>query len=140
MSKMLVFKICQKEPWTVTIVKLPPHKLHMWPRWHMEDTGHRYIFQKIKYVWGARLRFKMKVKLSKCNPKWRLFWAIYEGKICSDLPWGLYLTNIWGDLPWWLSHQKIENFSPSLCPHWGFFNHSWSRLVISSKPIGRSKS
>ena len=35
---------------------------------------------------------------------------------------------------------KKFNFSPSLCPHWGLFNHMLSLLVISSEPIGRSKS
>ena len=44
------------------------------------------------------------------------------------------------DLPWWLSHPKIGNFSPSLCPHCGLFNHIWSLLVISSEPTGRSES
>ena len=48
-------------------------------------------------------------------------------------------AHIWEDLPWWLSHKKWE-FSPSLCPHLGLFNHIWSLLVISSEPIGRSES
>ena len=49
-------------------------------------------------------------------------------------------VDIWEDLPWWLSHQKIQNISPSLCPHLGLFNNIWSLLVISSEPIGRSQS
>ena len=49
-------------------------------------------------------------------------------------------SRIWEELPWWLSHQKFGNFLPSLCPHWGLFNHIWSLLVISSESIGRSES
>ena len=30
---------------------------------------------------------------------------------------------IWEDSPGWLSHQKLGNFCPSLCPHCGLFNH-----------------
>ena len=40
----------------------------------------------------------------------------------------------------WLSHQKIGNFSHSLSPHWGLFNHIWSVSVISSEPIDISES
>ena len=40
--------------------------------------------------------------------------------------------HIWEDSPWWLSHQKIGNFCPSLCPHCALFNHIWSLLMISS--------
>ena len=50
-------------------------------------------------------------------------------------------VHIWEDLPWWIiSHQKIGNFFPSFCLHWGLFNHIWSLFVISSEPIGRSES
>ena len=48
--------------------------------------------------------------------------------------------HIWEDLPWWLSHQKIGNFCPYLCPHCWLFNNTWSILMISAKPIGRSES
>ena len=34
----------------------------------------------------------------------------------------------------------IGNCCPSLCPHYGLFNHIWSLLMISSEPLGRGKS
>ena len=32
--------------WTVIEITLHPHTLHSWPRWHMKDIGHQYLFFK----------------------------------------------------------------------------------------------
>ena len=54
--------------------------------------------------------------------------------------WNCFFVYIWEDLPWWLSHQKKWDFLALFMYILLIIQPHLKPLMISSEPIGRSKS